>query len=193
MIIRDGTGLGFEAAVDSKNRLKTFSNVQDETIENLELGNAYNINTGLITSVNSDSSVIYFKNNEDGNYIIEAIAFAEFDGITHSDKPYIIVYKNVTGGDIISDATSVSMFENRNFGSTKTLGNSFAYKGKNGGTITGGTEVGYFQHNGSGRSFYSVNFDVPKGNSIGVKYISNVTSGSASIYAALIGYLKPEA
>lgn len=190
MRLSDGTGRGYEAKVDSNNRLVTYSITQTEVIDAAKDGDAFNINTGLITGIASDSALIYFYNGEDRNFVIETLIIGSFDGITHSNDPYIILYSNITGGDIISDASAVTMNANRNFGSTRSLAESLAYKGKNGGTMTGGTEVAYVQLVGGSRSSVPLNFILPKGSSIGIKLIANVSSGSASYYAAIVGYLE---
>lgn len=190
MRISDGTGLGYEAKVNKYNRVETSSVVLDEVVNAAKKGDAYNINTGLITGIAGDSALMYFYNGEENDFLIESIAIGSFDGITHSDDPYLIVYSNPTGGNLISDATAVTMNANRNFGSSKTLADSLAYKGKNGGTVTGGTEVAYLQLTGGSRAFFSANFILTKGSSIALKLIANVTSGTANYYAAIIGFLE---
>lgn len=188
--ILDGNGSGARAQVGSDKRLQVRAVSEDELIHNGELGNAYNFNTGLI-SVSGDATLIYFKNNSDDNFILTDIALAAFDGITHSNAPYITLIKNPTGGDLITDQTAVSMNQNRNFGSSKTA-EGLVYKGKTGGTITGGSDVGIFLTGKTGRSFFSFNALLPKGSSIAVKLTANLSSGSANYYCALIGYYKDD-
>ena len=129
MLIDDGKGDGFKARVDSNKRLHTQSVTEEESIHAAEIGDAYNLNTGLI-SITGDATLMYIKNNENQDLIIEAIAVGSFEGITHSDDPYITLVRNPTGGDLISDATTTGVLnQNRNFGSNKTLTADF-YKGK---------------------------------------------------------------
>jgi hypothetical protein len=189
-IIRDGSGSGNYAKVDKTNRISTRAITEPQEVHAAELSNAYNINTGLIT-VSGDATLIYFKNNEEQNYIIKAIALGSFEGIVHSDDPYITLVRNPTGGDLISDQSAVSMNVNRDFGSNKTL-SADVYKGKVGGTLTGGADAAILQATPGGRSFYTIDFLLPRGTSLGVKLTANVTSGSASWYAALIGHIKEE-
>jgi hypothetical protein len=191
MLIDDGKGDGFKARVDSNKRLHTQSVTEEESIHAAEIGDAYNINTGLI-SITGDATLMYIKNNENQDLIIEAIAIGSFEGITHSDDPYITLVRNPTGGDLISDATAVSMNQNRNFGSNKTL-TADAYKGKVSGTLTGGNDIAILQVNPATRSFYTINFVLPKGASMGIKLTANVTSGSANYYGAFICHLKDDA
>lgn len=191
MLIDDGKGDGYKARVDSNKRLHSQSVIESEALHAAEIGDAYNLNTGLI-SITGDATLMYIKNNEDQDLIIEAIAIGSFEGITHSDDPYITLVRNPTGGDLISDATAVSMNQNRNFGSNKTL-TADAYKGKVSGTLTGGNDIAILQVTPGGRSFYTIDFVLPKGASMGVKITANVTSGSANWYGAFIAYLKDDA
>jgi hypothetical protein len=188
MKLQDGTGSGNEAKVDNNNRLHIQSVSETEALHAAELGNAYNINTGLI-SITADATLIYLKNNEDEDLVVESIAIGSFEGITHSDDPYITIIKNPTSGDLIADATAVSINENRNFGSSKSLTGD-AYKGKVSGTITGGNDAAILQVAPATRSFYNVDFILPKGSSIAIKLTANVTSGTANYYAAIICYIK---
>lgn len=188
--IVDGTGKGYGAKVGNDNRLQVRAVTEPEIIHNCEGGRAYNINTGLI-SVTGDASLIYLKNNSDNQFILTGLVIGEFEGITHSDDPYVTVIRNPTGGDIISDATVVDMNQNRNFGSAK-VADADIYKGKVSGTITGGNDIGLFHATPGGRSFYTLDFILPRGTSIGVKYTANASSGSANVYAVLVGYYKDD-
>ena len=188
--ILDGTGTGNRLKVGSDNRLQARAITELEEIHNSELGNSFNFNTGLI-SVTGDSTLIYFRNNSEENYILKSIALGSFEGITHSDDPYITVVKNPTGGDLITDETVVDINENRNFGSSKEA-DAFIYKGKVGGTLTGGSTAAILQASGGGRSFYGIDLLLPKGASVGVTLTANVSSGSANWYCALIGYFKDD-
>jgi len=188
--IIDGSGSGSRATVGSDKRLQVRAISEDEEIHNAELGNTYNFNTGLI-SISGDATLIYLKNNSELNFILKSVAIGSFEGITHSDDPYLTLVRNPTGGDLITDATTISMNQNRNFGSSK-VADVDVYKGKVSGTITGGDDIAILQASAGGRSFYGVDFLLPKGASIAVKLTANVSSGSANWYAALIGYFKDD-
>jgi hypothetical protein len=190
MIIDDGKGKGSKARVDGNNRFHTQAVVETEAQHALEVGDGFNLNTGLI-NITADATLIYIQNNDAKEFIIEAIALGSFEGITHSDDPYITIIKNPTGGDLITDATVIDMNQNRNFGSSLSL-DADVYKGKSAGTITGGNDIGILQVTPGGRSFYSLGFVLPKGASMAVKLTANVSSGSANYYAAIIGHLKDQ-
>jgi len=189
MIIKDGAGSGSEARVNASNKLDIHGVTQSEALYSIESGDGYNINTGLITAIASDSSLLYVKNNENKDLVIDTIFVAGFNGITHSDDPYLTIRRNPTGGDLISDATAVSSNVNRNFGSSNTLSVT-AYKGKNGGTITGGDVLGILALQQGARDAFPINLIISKGQSISLQLTANVSSGSASYYAAMTCYLK---
>lgn len=188
--ILDGTGSGLKAKVSADNRLQVRAVSEEEIIHNGELGNSYNFNTGNI-SLGADATLIYLKNNSDNNFILESIIMAIDSGITYASFPYITAVRNPTGGDLITDATAISMNQNRNFGSSKTAEVN-VYKGKSAGTLTGGDNIALFQVSQTGRSVYPVSFVLPKGSSIGITLDLNASSGSANIYCALVGYFKDD-
>jgi hypothetical protein len=188
MIIENGVGNGNKLKVDSNNRAHTQSITEPESLHASELGDAYNINTGNI-ALTGDGTLLYLKNNEDKDLVIEAIAFGN-DGLgTHSSNPRYTIVRNPDGGDVISDASAVSMNANRNFGSNKTLV-ADAYKGKVSGTMTGGADIAILEGTSDGRDYFSINFVLPKGSSMGIKVTANLSSGTAGYYAAIIAFLK---
>lgn len=187
--IENGVGDSSKWLIDENNRGHVLSINISESVDSLLAGNAYNLNTGLI-SISADGTLIYFKSDEDKDVLIETLVVADLGGITHSADPYITIIKNPTGGDLISDQTAVSMNQNRNFSSSKTLAtNTLAYKGKSAGTVTGGSDVAILSHNPGGRDSYPINFLLQRGAEFAVKLTANVSSGSANYYAALIIHL----
>jgi len=188
--IEDGKGSGKDAQVDSSNRLRTHAVTKSESLHAAEEGNAYNINTGLI-SITGDDTLLYYKNTGEKDFVVEAVALGSFEGITHNDDPYITLIRNPTSGDLISDESAVSMNQNRNFGSSNSA-SGIAYKGKVSGTVTGGDDIAILQATPGGRAFYSINFVLKKGSSIAVKLTANVSSGSANWYCAIVGFEKDD-
>lgn len=188
--IEDGKGTGRKVQVDDQNRIRSHAVTETEALHSSEEGNAYNINTGLI-SISGDATLLYLKNTGTKDFVVESLAIGSFEGITHSDDPYLTIVRNPTGGDLISDASAVGMNANRNFGSDNTASVT-TYKGKTGGTLTGGTDLGILQATPGGRSFYSLELILPTGSSIGIKLTANLSSGSANWYAAIIGFEKED-
>ena len=188
--IIDGTGTGKGAKVDDNNQLHVFAVTETEQRQAAAEGNEYNLNTGEIALTGTgESSLIYFKNDQSQDFVITAIGLGiGTRGATVTDLAKITVIKNPIGGDIISDATLVDINSNTNFGSSKELASTtLAYKGKNGGTITGGSDHAIL-YSGDGRLFASLNIELPKGSAVGIKIDLN-TSGGANVYCVLTGYV----
>ena len=190
MKIDDGTGSGNQGKVDGNNRLHTQLVTETESLHSAENGDAYNISSGSIPFT-GDGSLLYVKNTNDKDMVLEAIALGNDGGGTYTSslRPYVTVVRNPTGGDLITDATVADFVINRNFGSTKAL-DGLAYKGKNAGTLTGGNSLGIFQSSQAGRDYFTINMVIPKGSSIGISITNGLASGTANIYCAAIVYLK---
>ena len=166
--------------------------VTEEQQANVD-GNAYNINTGVITLTNAaDTPVLYVKNNETNDMIVSAIAvgFGASDG-TAGDPNTITIIRNPKTGTIITDTpTDVDMNQNRNYGSPNTLTNVLAYKGATGDTMTDGEDIIKIFQTESGRAFAALNEVLPKGTSIGVKIEPPDSNTSEKCYAALVVHLR---
>lgn len=185
MILEDGTGTNNAVKVDDDNRLHVKAVSDGLALDSTKNGNSYNLNTGII-NITGNATLMYLKNNGDKDIVIEAIALGALGGATHSESPYITLVRNPTGGDLITDATtSGTLNQNRNFGSNNQAQVDF-YKGKTGGTLSGGDDIAILQTSGSSRSFYTINFVLPKGSSMAVKLEANISSGSSNWYAAFI-------
>lgn len=188
-VIESGVGLRHPAAVDGSGHLLTRAVTENEQLESVELGYAFNINTGKI-SISAESGLLYFKNDEVDPFVITAIALGVGTGTT-SDIGELTVIRNPTAGTLISGASAVDMNQNRNTGSSNTLrSTTLAYKGASGNTVTDGDDLAYFFQGTSGRLFATVDIEVTRGGSIALKYQPNLSSGSCSVYAALVGYVK---
>jgi hypothetical protein len=180
--------------VNSNERAHTHAVSEDEGIYELIKSKAYNINSGLITSISGDGTLLYFKNGEDEEFIVQTIVVAIYDGITYSDFPDVEIRLDATAGDLITDETAVTYNQNRRAVTTAPLSSETkVYKGKNGGTLTGGNGFGLLQLGKTGRSTFPINVAIPQGGSIGLKFTLNASSGSTKMYAAIIGYLKDKA
>ena len=185
MTILDGTGSGNKARVDKRNKLRVAGIFEDEAIFSASNGDAYNINTGYF-SVTADATLGYIKNNDDRIMVVDAIAVGAKGGATYSDSPFLTVVRNPTNGDLITDETPVAQNGNRNFGSNNEF-NGNAFRGKTGGTITGGDNVATLQlSTPPTRNFFTIDFFLPKGSSIGVSLTAPITGGTAEYYLAFI-------
>ena len=139
--------------------------------------------------------MMYLKNNETQPIIVEAIAIGSGDiqgGGAASDDMIVTIVRNPTAGDIVTDATAVDMNANRNFGSANTLADSLVYKGKDGGTMTDGSDAAKLYTGQGSRLFAGINIELTKGTSIGIKIDPNLSSGTINAYAAIICHVKDE-
>jgi hypothetical protein len=139
--IQDGTKAGYRAKVDSNNRLHTLSTTK--TI-NQQAGldeNTFNVNTGTINLTSSISAVLYLKNtSEKSNLIIPTIGYLLGNSTGGTGDLFASVFKNPSSGTIISEADPVAINQNKNLGGGRVLP-ALVYKGGDGETAIGGTEV----------------------------------------------------
>ena len=190
MIIHDGKGTGSRAWVDTNNRMHTVSITQSEHVQRVESGDAYHINSGNI-SFTAAGTVLYLKNNGDNDIEIDTMEFGLGSG-SFSDMAEITIENSPTGGDLISDATAVSVNANKNFGSNKTL-TADAYKGKSGGTSTGGTDALYFYIEANSIVRSEINVILPKGSAAAVTFDPKLSSGSVKATCAFVVHVKDPA
>lgn len=191
-IIRDGSGNGNSAKVDSDKRLFTRSVTETEEVHVNEEGDAYNVNTGIITLTNdAETPILYLKNTQTKDLIVSAIAvgFGKTDG-TAGDPAVVTVVRNPTTGTIVDNASVVAVNSNRNYGSPNTL-SADAYKGATGNTMTNGDDHLILFQTLNGRLFAGINEVIPRSTSIGIKIDPQTTSNtSLRVYAALICYIR---
>ncbi len=191
--IKDGTGSSNEAKVDENKQLHVFGITETEQQQATDFGNSYNINTGWISGVSGSTALLYFKNDEDASFVVDAIAVGFGRDALDTDVQTVRLIRNPKAGDIITQATNVDMKQNRNFGSSNTLKTtSLAYKGVNINTdFTDGDDIAIFAQNDNGRLFASIDFELASGSSLGIT-VDCETTGNNKVYAAIIGYLKSD-
>lgn len=184
--IRDGSGTGNVTKVDANNRL----HVSAETIPtnwnaNRE-GNAYNVNTGIITLTDGvETPIMYLKNNEDWDLHVTAMAVGVGASSGGSGMNQITVVRNP---ETIDFSTAVDISGNRNYGSANTL-TVTAYKGATGDTMTDGDDHILFFQGYSGRLFATIDEVIPSGKTIGLKFDPAGANTSVDVYSALICHL----
>lgn len=188
--IKNGAN-GSIAEVDSTGRLQTFSISEGLNIEAARIGENYNINTGAITLTSStESAVLYMKNNEEKNFIIEDVIVILGASTGGTGDLQVDLIRNPTTGTIVSNAVDVDIVANRNFGSNRELLKD-TFKGAEGYTLTNGDDFA-----STTRSLGStvIHFDgdvmvIPKGSSIGVNVTPQASNTSMVVKVAIIGYL----
>lgn len=142
-VIKDGAGTGLTARVAGANQLFTFSEtITEATIASLE-GDAYNVNTGVITLTTANKSAAFYLKNtsQDKTYSVPSFFFLIGNSTGGSGDVLISLIKNPTGGTIVSNAVPMEMAGvNLNFGSPESIA-ADTLKGVEGDTFTGGEKV----------------------------------------------------
>lgn len=189
-----GAGVKVGMHVDKNEQAHVFAITEDEQKQAAEKGNEYNINTGEIafsTNSTARTTLLYFKNDEDTDYIITGVAVGlGTRSVTITDAANVFIVRNPLTGTTITNTNAVDMKSNTNFGSTNTLkSTTLAYKGADGEGVTSGGTDHALLYMTDGRLYANINIELPKGSSLAVEFDGN-TSGTFNVYAAIIGYVK---
>lgn len=191
--IQDGTGSGYTQKVDNENRAWVNSLATQAEEGASQDGQAFNINTGLITITNASTknAVLYLKNNEDLDFVIVQLIYQTGASTGGSGNMYVDVLRNPTAGTIVSGASAVEISANRNFGSSRAL-SATAYKGATGTTFTDGTK--FFETilaTATQRIAVTAGAVViPKGSSIGINFTTPAGNTSMAVEFVIAGFLK---
>lgn len=186
--IKDGS-TGNIAKVDSNKRVHTFAVSRSVSAQALFDGDAYNINSGLVTLTTAgESGILYFRNNEDRDIKVESIVLilGPSTGGSATDTTRVRIYRNPTTGTLISTALAAETNLNRNFGSSNNLTESLAYKGAEGNTVTDGSIFIESLVSPGNRAPISINVLLKKGNSIAVTYEPNDSTTSMKVMCAIV-------
>jgi len=189
--ILDGKGTGKRAGVNENNRLLTFAISERLSVAAAENGENYNVNTGSITlTTANESAVLYVKNNEEKNFIIEDVIVIFGASTGGTGDLSIELIRNPTTGTIISGASDADVVGNRNFGSSREFV-ADVYKGAEGNTLTNGD---LFSDTTRSTASTVVHFDadvivLPKGTTLGVNITPQPSNTSMSVKVAVVGYL----
>jgi len=186
MKIEDSTGTGKGLKIDNNNRATVQSISRTDVAHAALEGTAWNIHSGEIT-FSAAGTMMYIKNNEAQDLIIENMIVATGSG-TVSDSPEVKTYKDVTGGDLLTDATAIGFQANRNYGSEKALAADM-YAGKSGGTITA-EQVGLYYTGTSTRLVANINKVLPRGTTLGIYLDPKLSSGTIKAYCVITVHLK---
>jgi len=170
--ITDGTGTGNRAKVKD-NRVLTNSLTLSVFEDKILKGNAYNVNTELLTiTTDAEHSLLYIKNNESNTLTLDAWFIGTDLGTNGANFGIAKVYYNPTGGTIISGGTNVNLV-NR-LGGSSQLADITALAGGEGFTSTGVVTPVLYQTQGAGsRAFGNVRLAIEGGNSLVVTYKPN--------------------
>lgn len=165
-IIEDGRGSGVKAAVDAEQRL-LIKGSKNIAFNSLNGKRAYDFSTGSfisITTVDTETGIFYLKNDEPTRDL-----FINSIRTCANQIHKVILYKNPTGGTLISGA-SVASATNFNFKSSNVPVATY-YKGAEGSTISGGSVMSQHIDNiGHSVGVYNDAFILGPGNSVGITF-----------------------
>jgi len=189
-LIQDGTGQGYLAQVDNRNRVRTRAVTESEFDQATLEGEAFNVNTLLQTMGAGNTALFRLTNNESRSIVLVGW-FIGTDGITTSaDNPLVAVYGGVTG---FSGAETAVPVVNRQIGSARAFSITAARPTTYPQTLVGAAAdpVLYQTQPASGRVFGNVFITVPSGASVGIE-IETTGAGAISggkIYTGFTGYV----
>lgn len=171
-LFEDGTGTGSKAKITTENLLRVHAFT--ESFDNFALlnGNSFNVNTGVITLTNAtETPVLYIANTSDNDDLVITRFLWLIRGTTGGSGDVTVdIYKNITGGTIVSGASAVSMASSKNVGSGASIPGN-VYKGATGNTYTGGTLIVSTQTTSSTATSITTGTPViPPGNNVCVTY-----------------------
>lgn len=188
--IKDGTGSGYLTKVDSDNRFYTRSVTEPEEFFANQKGNAYNLNTGIVTLTDdNETTLFYMKNNEEKAFVITATVIAIWASDGDGLDMLSTIVRNPTTGGIITNANDVDINSNRNYGSSNTLA-ADVYKGATSETLVNGEDHILVRVTEESRSFIAINERLPKGTSLAVNITPPTSNTSMNCYVAVVGYLE---
>ena len=189
-IIEDGTGTGIKLRINKLNRAKTDAVTFDREDDAIEYGAGYQITSGQVSfsSSGQQSAILYFKNNEDVDCVLDRVVLMIGTGDTSGDWYHRIV-RNPTGGTIIDNQLPAGI-SNSNHGSANILNGNGAeiYKGIQGDTVTSGTGVPLPVHASSNRIVFPIGRRMPKGSSFAI-VVTPPTINSGSVIAVSVAHV----
>jgi hypothetical protein len=159
--ISDGSGAGFEAKVDSTNRLLTEAvalNIREEAVL---LGNSYEIGTLLTITVATETAVLYVKNNGSSTLVIDSFEFSGTASTGGSGNTLLLTL--YTGATMTNGTASAAV--NANFASALVLDADVESGNGSTSTVSGGTVFGASYIAFAGQSVFNGPWAVPRGSS----------------------------
>ena len=185
--IQDGSGRGFEAGVDSTNRLLVEGVALSIREEAVLKGQLYEIGGFFTLTGTAETAVLYVENQQEQTLVLDRFEFsgAESTGGT-SDAMLLALY---TGPSAITNSTA-STAKNSNFGSA--LAPSFDIQLGNGSTsaVTGGTQFGASYITYLGQSMFDGPWAVPRGQSFALTATPPASNTSLNFTVRLLAHLE---
>lgn len=191
--LRDGKGSGAEAKVTNDNRLSTAAITETEAVLAASKGERFNLNTGTITLTSANNTTLmYIQNQEDSDLVLQSVVYLLGNSTGGSGNATFNIIRNPTAGGIITNANTININANYNFGSNRTL-SANCYKGATGETVVSGgsTLLSTLLSSATGRIFIGLDSIIlPKGTSVAVNYTPPTGNTSQAVQVAFAAYVK---
>jgi hypothetical protein len=173
--ITDATGRGFEAGVDSTNRLLTESvnlQVREEAV--LE-GASFEVGTLLTFTVDTESAILFVENNGDRTLIIDRF---EFSGTASTGGAGNTLLLTLYNGSTMTNGTASSAV-NANFSSALQFNADVEVGNGSTSVVSGGTPFGSSYVTFEGQSIFDGPWALPRG----AKFVMTATppAGNTSL------------
>lgn len=165
LTIKDGTGKGNKAKVNSENRLSTTAvTVTQQQLQSAQ-GNSYQLGSGVVNLTSaSESAVLYVKNDDDRTLGLSGVNITS-TAFTGSSSGVVLAKVYLLGTGLSSSTTNSPL--NNNFGSSKSA-NVEVLAGAEAATVTNGTVVGAFYIPVDTFFYTDIAWVLPKGSSVAV-------------------------
>ena len=171
-IIKDGTGSGNTAKVDSTNRLSTKSLQITTALHTALIGDAFCVSSGIITITNATlNGILYIKSCECIDLVLKTI-FLDFGDTTTSTElsGELTFHFGPTGGTLVCCTPTNAGIINERIGDSQAFCGSVFKAGGVSETITGGSTT-VFPINSTNFGYeFNEEIIIPKGQAFGVSY-----------------------
>ena len=181
--IKDGTGSGYEAAVDKTNRLKSRSISEDAWVEAVQNGDHFAVTSGQVTLTTADESAMFYLKNDDSSDIVVDRVILNTQDSTGGTLDKFNLKINFGPSGMTSGSGNDLTQVNTNLGSSKTL-TLTSEKGLEGASLDNGSVAGNWEiENPTYFRAISVRWYLPKGSSIGLSIVP--PTGNTSMVATV--------
>lgn len=185
--IMDGTGSNYRVAVTPQNRIQVASVNEDVFTKASEDGRAFNLNTEAIAYSGTGpytTGALYVKNN--GAKTLEVVGFfiGEYNNRSGGNTTAPLLFEMFGNPTGTVSGTAVGAV-NRQIGSAKSF-DVTAYSEPTGWSVSGAPLLYQYQY--SGRSFGTVTFSIPTGQSILIRITAQCDTFTA--YTGFTGFIS---
>jgi hypothetical protein len=172
--------------VDSTNRLLTEAVALDIREEAVLLGNSYEIGTLLTFTVDTQSAILYVKNNGDRTLVIDRF---EFSGTASTGGTGDTLLLTLYTGATMTNGTASSAV-NANFASALTLEADVESGNGSTSTVSGGTPFGSSYIKFEGQSVFDGPWALPRGSSFVMTAVPPTGNTSLSFTMRTLTHLQ---